>query len=97
MKKVIFLVLITISLSFADNIKSIELPNIPDTKLKEGEGKAIVEQYCGICHSLNYITMQRKLPKKVWEAEVNKMIMFGAPIENKEDVEKIVDYLYKNY
>lgn len=97
MKRFILAIFVGFSLSLAENIKSIDLPNIPDNKLKEGNGKALVEQYCGICHSLNYITMQKKLPRKIWEAEVHKMVIFGAPIENKEDIEKIVDYLDKNY
>lgn len=97
MKNIILIVFLMFSISLAEDIKSIELPNIPDSKLKEGEGRAIVEQYCGICHSLDYITMQKRMPKKVWEAEVNKMIMFGAPINSKEELNSIVDYLYKNY
>ncbi|MEZ0323765.1 MAG: cytochrome c [Hydrogenothermaceae bacterium] len=97
MRKFIIAILIPLSLSFAENIKTIELPNIPDNKLKDGKGKELVEQYCSICHSLNYITMQKGLSKKVWQAEVKKMILFGAPIENQKDIDTIIEYLEKNY
>jgi cytochrome c5 len=67
-------------------------------KLKEGEGKALVEANCISCHSLDYIQMNSPfLDKKGWEASVNKMIkVFGAPIKQ-EDVPKIVEYLTKYY
>jgi len=67
-------------------------------KLKDGEGKALVEANCSVCHSLDYIQMNSPfLDKKGWEVEVNKMIkVFGAPVKQ-EDVPRIVEYLTKYY
>ena len=49
--------------------------------LADGEGRELVQSFCGICHSTTYITMQPPLTSAAWEAEVNKMIgTFGAPI-----------------
>jgi len=67
-------------------------------KLKDGEGKALVEANCSVCHSFDYIQMNSPfLDKKGWEVEVNKMIKaFGAPVKQ-EDVPRIVEYLTKYY
>jgi mono/diheme cytochrome c family protein len=67
-------------------------------KLKDGEGRQLVEANCVMCHSLDYIQMNSVfLDHKGWEASVNKMIKaMGAPIRG-EDVPAIVDYLTKNY
>jgi len=67
-------------------------------QLKDAPGRVTVMQNCGNCHSLDYIPLNSVfLDRKVWEAEVAKMInAFGAPIA-KEDVSTIVDYLSKNY
>jgi len=78
------------------NQKSITLPEI-QTELKQGKGKELVEAYCNICHSLDYITMQPKFTKDKWEGIVNKMIKtYGAPIEE-NTAKEIIDYLGSNY
>lgn len=89
MKRTIFLGALLIAISFAGE---------ENVKLKEGEGKALVEANCSACHSLDYIHMNSPfLDRKGWEAGVNKMIkVFGAPIRQ-EDVPKIVEYLTKYY
>jgi len=49
--------------------------------LADGDGNALVQSFCGICHSTTYITMQPPLPSATWEHLVDKMIRtFGAPI-----------------
>jgi len=67
-------------------------------KLKDGEGKQLVQANCIACHSLDYIPMNSPfLDRKGWEATVNKMVkVMGAPIPN-EELPAIVDYLAKNY
>jgi sulfite dehydrogenase (cytochrome) subunit B len=67
-------------------------------QLKPGAGQEKVLAYCSACHSVDYIQMNSPFPdRKLWEAEVNKMInAFGAPIP-KEDVATIVDYLTAQY
>lgn len=66
--------------------------------LAAGVGKDKVVAYCSSCHSLDYIQMNSPFPdRKLWEAEVNKMIkVFGAPIPPGE-IGAIVDYLTKHY
>ena len=70
------------------NIYPAETPPFP-----EHEGKAEFVSYCGICHTLKYISMQPNFPPKTWEAEVNKMVAkYHAPIDSVNS-KKIVAYL----
>ena len=50
--------------------------------LKAGPGMDLVERYCNVCHSLDYLPMNsRFLNRQGWQTEVNKMITsYGAPI-----------------
>ncbi|MGO9611644.1 MAG: c-type cytochrome [Dissulfurispiraceae bacterium] len=75
-----------------DMVHSITLPPVK-VELDAGEGKDATERYCGICHSLDYITTQPKLSKAQWTATVNKMVkVMGAPIPDNE-ARRIIDYL----
>lgn len=67
------------------------------SELAPGEGQALTNSYCQICHSVTYITMQPPLPAAAWEANVNKMVTtYGASIP--EDVAKqIIAYLQAHY
>ncbi len=67
-------------------------------QLKPGVGQEKITSYCSGCHSLDYIQMNSPFPnRKLWEAEVNKMInAFGASIP-KVEVAAIVDYLTAQY
>jgi mono/diheme cytochrome c family protein len=67
-------------------------------QLKPGVGQEKVLAYCSACHSVDYIQMNSPFPeRKLWEAQVTKMInAFGAPIP-KEDITTIVDYLTAQY
>jgi cytochrome c5 len=66
--------------------------------LKDAPGRAVVENNCGACHSLDYIRINAPfMNRQSWTAEVNKMInAFAAPIP-KGDADAIVDYLTANY
>ena len=77
-------------------VHSITVPDVP-ADLKDGPGKQLVEQYCGICHTPGYIPMQPLFPKDKWDGIVHKMIkVYGAPVP--EDVaQKIIDYLGTHY
>lgn len=67
-----------------------ETPEFP-----EHPGKAEFVSYCGICHSLKYITAQPDFPRTIWEHEVSKMVVkYNAPIDS-VNCAKIVDYLMK--
>ncbi len=77
-------------------VHSIKLPQISE-KLKPGPGQERTETYCGICHSVDYITMQPKFPGKKWGEIVNKMIkVFGAPIPA-DTAKEITAYLGARY
>lgn len=75
-----------------DGVRSINLAQQP-IDLPDAPGKQVVVANCILCHSTNYITMQPAFPRKVWEAEVEKMRKtFGAPVPE-QAVPQIVDYL----
>ncbi|GAA4463880.1 hypothetical protein GCM10023093_13170 [Nemorincola caseinilytica] len=64
-----------------------------EVAMPDGPGKTEFTSYCGICHSLRYVTEQPDFPRKTWEAEVQKMVeKYGAPIDS-ATCTKIVDYL----
>ncbi len=64
--------------------------------LTPGPNAKVAEEYCGVCHSYEYILTQPRGPafgRDFWRAEVTKMIkVFGAPIQE-ADANAIVDYL----
>lgn len=69
------------------NIMSDE-PDFP-----EGKGRSAFISNCSQCHSLRYILMQPDFPRKIWQAEVDKMLhKYNAQIDSTVAV-KIVDYL----
>lgn len=71
-----------------------EISIAPETvEFPDHEGKSEFISYCGICHSLKYVSSQPNFPRKTWEAEVNKMILkYHAPVDSANG-KKIVDYL----
>lgn len=79
-----------------DAVHSIELPKIA-VELKSGAGKETTERFCGICHSLDYITTQPAFSKAQWTTAVNKMIkVMGAPV-GEEEAKTIINYLADGY
>jgi len=65
--------------------------------LADGQGRELVQSFCGICHSTTYITMQPPLPGATWEAVVHKMIgTFGATIPE-PTTQAIIAYLKTHY
>jgi len=66
--------------------------------LKEAPGRAVTENLCSGCHSLDYIRINSPfMNRQTWTAEVNKMIQaFGAPIQM-SDADAIINYLAANY
>jgi len=61
-------------------------------------GRDIVEKNCAACHSLDYPrTNAPFMGRKMWQAEVDKMInVFGASVQP-NDATVIVDYLVQHY
>jgi len=80
--------------SFAVNGSVREMNIWPETvELPDHEGKGVFMSYCSMCHSLKYITMQPEFPRKVWEAEITKMVVkYNAPMDSAIS-KKIADYI----
>jgi competence protein ComEA len=69
--------------------------SIPVASAQAQDGKALVEKVCTACHSLEVVTGQ-KMTKDQWSDTVADMVSRGASASD-EDLDKIVDYLAKNY
>jgi competence protein ComEA len=65
------------------------------TKLPEGEGKALVERACTRCHGPTEITNAR-LNRERWNGMVDDMVSRGAEATD-EELDKIVEYLAANF
>jgi hypothetical protein len=63
--------------------------------LPAGSGKPLVEASCFPCHSADMLAQQR-LTEKQWTAAVDKMIRWGAVV-NEKDKTAMVAYLAKNF
>jgi hypothetical protein len=81
--------IVPISLAYSDE------PIVP---LIDAPGRDAVENNCTSCHSLDYPrTNAPFMNRKMWQAEIDKMInVFGAPI-GPGDAAVMVDYLVKHY
>jgi mono/diheme cytochrome c family protein len=68
-----------------------------EPELPPGPGRTEFATHCVICHSPRYISMQPRFPRKVWKAEVQKMVdAYNAPLGD-SDQAQIVDYLVAAY
>ena len=64
-----------------------------EPELPAGPGRTEFVTNCIICHSPRYVSMQPTFPRKVWKAEVQKMVdAFKAPI-SEHDQAQIVNYV----
>ena len=73
-------------------LHTLRLPT-EDVSLPDLPGRAKVASACVACHTPRYVLDQPPLPRKTWEAEVDKMRKtYGAPVAD-EDVPAIVEYL----
>ena len=63
-----------------------------DAQLLE-RGKHEEQRSCIQCHSLRLVDTQR-LSRAAWEKEINKMIGWGAPVEDKQ---ALLEYLAAEY
>jgi mono/diheme cytochrome c family protein len=79
-------------LSEVNPVKEIDLDyHAPD--LPPGPGQDVFATQCVICHSPRYVLNQPAFPRKIWTAEVHKMVKgYGAPIDPPQE-KVIVDYL----
>jgi hypothetical protein len=70
----------------------VDLP-IGDRMFPDGPNSDAINNNCLACHSAGMVLTQPKLPRKVWEAEVDKMrSIYEAPVGD-EDANAVVDYL----
>src|SRR5580704_12090848 len=70
---------------------NVDIPN--RDRQFEGPGADVVNDNCLTCHSAGMVLAQPRLPRAVWQAEVEKMRnTYKAPVDA-EDVPAIVDYL----
>ena len=73
-------------------VRSIILPHFVP-QFAPGPGREQFLTACVSCHSPRYVSMQPRFPRKVWDAEVHKMIkVFGAPV-SEQQAGPIVEYL----
>ncbi len=71
----------------------------PETAvLKPGPNLDVANNYCGACHSVDYIlTQPPSVGGAFWQGEVTKMIKaYGADIPD-ADQKKVVEYLNATY
>ena len=60
-------------------------------QLPDAPARALVQAKCLLCHTGEYVTMQR-LTEKQWQGTVDKMRKFGSPA-NDEEAKAMVAYL----
>ncbi len=96
MSKILLLITLFASFTYAQVSKPIEMPYI-DYPVTKGDHDEVAQQYCLICHSWGYILNQGKKSRPYWKGTVQKMVNeFKAPI-SKEDQQTITNYLVKHY
>jgi cytochrome c551/c552 len=83
-------------ISFRSSALDIQLP--PETgAFKQDAGADVANGQCLVCHSVEYVTTQPKMPQTFWKAEVVKMQQkYGAAIPDSQ-VDEVVAYLTRNY
>ncbi len=71
-------------------------PSVYGEEKGQNGAKAIFEQKCSICHSIERPKSKKKTAKE-WESTVMRMKdVNGCPITD-EEAKSIIDYLSKNY
>lgn len=70
-------------------------PQLKPGELPPGDGKAIVEVKCSVCHALTNVT-DSALSQDDWRDTVQTMIDRGADL-SKDDMDTVIRYLAKNF
>ena len=81
--------------AFAEPIVTLTRPRVYPTRLPEGEGRALVDSRCVICHSTMLILQQAK-DSTGWEKTVQLMEKWGAPVDSAEH-DTLVRYLVAGF
>lgn len=98
MKRVVFVAFAAVLLLAAKRVNFDPTLPILGTKfhsLPPGAAKAKVEASCYPCHSAD-ILVQQRLTEKQWTASVEKMIRWGAKVDERDKGEMIA-YLAKHF
>ncbi|MGP8243799.1 MAG: hypothetical protein ACLQVN_04680 [Bryobacteraceae bacterium] len=66
-------------------------------ELPPGPGKTQFATYCVVCHSARYVTIQPRFSRKVWKAEVQKMVTVYKAAIGERDQAQIVNYLVASF
>ena len=79
-------------------VAALDIQMPPETgAFKQDTGAEIANGQCLICHSVEYVTMQPRMPRAFWKASVEKMQKkYGAPIPD-DQVAPLVEYLVHTY
>lgn len=72
-----------------------ELAEQEEREYELAMGRQTFEQNCLICHAVEMVSGQRLTPTQ-WQAEVEKMVGWGAPVPP-EEVDRLVDFLQTSY
>jgi len=64
-------------------------------KLPDEPARSVLQAKCLICHTGEYVTLQRLTPAQ-WQKTVEKMRKFGAPLTD-EEVKSLSSYLAKHW
>ncbi|MGH7034437.1 MAG: hypothetical protein ACREFL_11960, partial [Stellaceae bacterium] len=69
----------------------VNVPPSPAVTLPDGQGKAVVEGGCVLCHGLDRVANARRSTAD-WQSIVKRMVFLGAPLSADQQKEA-VDYL----
>jgi glucose dehydrogenase/cytochrome c5 len=70
-------------------------PPANSAAMPDGEGKAIVQKQCAVCHALTVVTAKHA-SRKEWEQVVNQMVARGADLTD-DEIDAVIEYLAKSY
>ena len=75
-------------------VRAIALPE-NEPRPPDGPGRDAFVVSCRFCHSSRYVFDQPRFSRKIWAAEVDKMVRVYGAIVPPESVGAIVDYLVR--
>jgi mono/diheme cytochrome c family protein len=75
----------------------VPLPGPPpaSVSLPDGQGKELVEGACALCHGLDRVAATKR-PAHQWDAIVQRMIFFGAPLSS-DQAKTVSGYLATDF
>ncbi len=96
MRKIIFLILLTLLTLNADYTQKVKIPSITFNIAVDKDFR-VMQRNCQWCHSYGYILNQGKQSREFWHKVVVRMKdVFKAPITAKDE-KTVTDYLFRHY